>query len=131
MRGERYLKKPQQYALVYRKGKSWPSSYAVMKALPNGLALSRYGLSVSKRVGKAVTRNRVKRLLREILREMQINPGWDIVFVVQPAAADVDYHTLKGVVGNLLLRSHLLMSGNREKVTREEAEVLSGGKSTT
>ena len=131
MRGEKYLKKPQQFALVYRKGKSWASNYVVMKALPNGLALSRYGFSVNKRVGKAVTRNRVKRLLREILREMQINPGWDIVFVVQPAAGDADYHTLKRVVSNLLLRSHLLISGNEQIVTRGEAEVLSGGKSIT
>jgi len=45
MRGEEYLTKPEQYALVYSKGSSWASSLLVMKALPNGLALSRCGLS--------------------------------------------------------------------------------------
>ena len=111
MRGEKYLTKPQQYALVYRKGNSWVSDLLVMRALPNGLTLSRYGFSVSKRVGKAVIRNRVKRLLREILRVTALEPGWDIVFIARPAAAGADYASLKGTAGGLLSRAHLLVTG--------------------
>jgi len=108
MRGEEYLTKPQQYALVYSKGSSWVSNLVVMKALPNGLTLSRCGLSVSKRVGKAVTRNRVKRLLREILRIMPLKAGWDIIFIVRPAAATADYAGLRRSVEGLLSRARLL-----------------------
>ena len=108
MGGEEYLTKPEQYALVYSKGSSWASSLLVMKALPNGLALSRCGFSVSKRVGKAVTRNRVKRLLREILRLTTIKPGWDVIFIARPVAATADYASLgKSGVG-LLSRAQLL-----------------------
>lgn len=111
MRGAEYLTKPQQYALVYRQGSSLASDLVVLKALPNSLTLSRCGFSVSKRVGKAVTRNRVKRLLREIWRMTPLKPGWDIVFIVRPAAATVDYATLKRRVEGLLSRSHLLATG--------------------
>ena len=108
MRGERYLTKPEQYALVYSQGRTWRDGLVVMKVLPNGLTLCRYGLSVSKRVGKAVTRNRVKRLLREILRLKPLEPGWDIVFIARPLAATVDYGGLEKSIGDLLSRAQLL-----------------------
>ena len=115
MRGEEYLTKPEQYALVYNKGSSWVSTLLVMKALPNGLTLSRYGFSVSKRVGKAVVRNRVKRLLREVLRVTQLTPGWDIIFIARPAATSTDYASLEKSVENLLSQARLLVKEN-EKV---------------
>jgi len=109
MRGEKYLTKPEQYAVVYNKGNSWVSSLLVMKTLPNGLTLSRYGLSISRRVGKAVIRNRVKRLLREILRTTPLEPGWDIIFIARPMAAAADYASLKKSVEGLLYQTQLLM----------------------
>ncbi len=123
MRGEQYLTKPRQYASVYGEGSSWASRVVVIKVLPNGLALSRYGLSVSRRVGKAVTRNRLKRLLREILRATPLRSGWDIVLIVRPAAATADYASLKGAVEGLLSRAHLLET---DKDRSFPAEVKAG-----
>ena len=119
MRGEEHLTKPQQYALVYNKGRSWVSGLVVMKALPNGLTLSRYGLSVSKRIGKAVTRNRVKRLLREILRMTPLKTGWDIVLIARPAVTTASYATLKKSVENLLSRAGLLRTKEEDSYLAE------------
>lgn len=112
---EELLTKTQQYTLVYDRGSSWISSSVVMRALPNGLGLSRYGFSVSRRVGNAVVRNRVKRLFREILRQAPLQPGWDIVFIARPAAASIDYASLEKSIGNLLAQARLL-SSEYEKV---------------
>ncbi len=108
MRGKEYLTKSEQYASVYNKGSSWISDLVVMKALPNGLTLSRYGFSVSRRVGKAVVRNRVKRLLREILRSAQLEPGWDIIFIARPRAAGASFASLEKSVQGLLSQARLL-----------------------
>lgn len=114
MRGKEYLTKPREYALVYDKGSTWTSSLLVMKALPNGISLSRYGFSVSRRVGKAVVRNRVKRLLREILRLTPLEPGWDIIFIARPGAASADYASLKKIVIDLLSQAQLLAREHEE-----------------
>jgi len=108
MRGRQYLTKSEQYALVYEKGSSWTSDLVVMKALPNGLTLSRYGFSISRRVGKAVVRNRVKRRLREILRSAPLEPGWDIIFIARPKAGGTSFARLKKSVQGLLSQARLL-----------------------
>ena len=121
MRGEGHLTKPEQYALVYNKGRSWISDLVVMKALPNGLTLSRYGFSVSKRVGKAVTRNRVKRLLGEILRLRPLEPGWDIIFIARSLAANADYIGLEKSINALLSQAQLLQP-SKDTVAQQRLE---------
>jgi len=56
-------------------------------------ATSRLGVTVSSRVGDSVTRNRVKRLLREIFRSSrtEIHPPADLVVIAKPGAATLTY----------------------------------------
>lgn len=75
---------------VYRRpARRRESKRFLVLARPNQAGRSRWGLSVSARLGGAVLRNRVKRRLREILRRAQgcLPVGWDVV--VQPRAAEV------------------------------------------
>jgi ribonuclease P protein component len=76
--------------------------------MPNGLPLSRCGFSVSKKVGKAVVRNRVKRLMREITRLTPLKPGWDIVLIARPKSSSADFTELKELLTELLRRAQIL-----------------------
>jgi ribonuclease P protein component len=86
----------------------WGSSLLVIKAMPNSLYLSRYGFSVTKKVGKAVQRNRLKRQLREIMRPQPLRLGWDVVLIARSSAVNADYHQLDKAVTRLLNRAELL-----------------------
>ena len=81
-----------------------------VRSAPNELALTRYAFAISRRVGKAVTRNLVKRRLREVLRQSALLEGFDIVIVARPAAATSDFQALKAELTALLQRSRLLAS---------------------
>lgn len=109
VKGRQYLKNSAQFSLVYEKGRSWATDLLVMKALANGLDFARFGFSVSRRVGGAVVRNRLKRRLREIMRQAPVRPGWDVIYIVRPAASEASYPGLKKRVNDLLLRAKLLV----------------------
>ena len=72
------------------------NSFLVLYARKNHSAANRVGVTVSKKLGCAVVRNRVRRRLREVYRlnEAKFAPGWDIVVVVRSKAIDADFAQL-------------------------------------
>jgi ribonuclease P protein component len=104
------LRDDEQFRRVRSEGRSWSHLLLVLCSLPNGLDYSRFGFSVSKRVGKAVVRNRVKRLLREAARARQalVEPGYDVVFVAREPIGDADYPQVDRAVEQLLAEAGLL-----------------------
>ena len=114
VRGVSNSKEKIRFDAVYEKGKSWPGKEIVIRALPNAQSSSRLGFVVSRRVGKAVVRNRIKRLLREIVRHTPVKQGWDIVFIARVPAAGVGYKDLEKTVRALLFQAGLCVGVNEE-----------------
>ena len=94
-------------------GRAWANRGLTLLVAPNALPHNRYGFVVSKRVGKAVTRNLVKRRLREILRQLdragRIPPGHDLALIVRPALAEASFAEARDAVTELLARARLLL----------------------
>ncbi|MBF4695437.1 ribonuclease P protein component [Fusibacter ferrireducens] len=90
------LKKPSEFSKVYKRGKSFVDKYLVMYILPNKLGYTRVGLSVSKKVGNSVRRNRVKRLIRESFRLNYLSDNsYDIIFIARVRSNNADYFKIE------------------------------------
>ena len=111
MQKQHRLRKSKDFAAVRREGKSWADRRLVLVARRTGGEQCRFGFSVSKRVGNAVVRNRVKRKLKEAARVELLpctEPGWDFVVIARKDAADADYHRLNRSLQRLFKRAKLL-----------------------
>ena len=86
------------------------NSYLVLYARKNRTETNRVGVTVSKKLGKAVVRNRVRRRIREAYRlnEGLFIPGWDIVIVARSRAVEVSFQKLTESLLSLSERAGIL-----------------------
>ena len=100
------LKKDRDFRRVYKCGISTADRNLIMYKLMSGLSEVRIGIAVSKKIGKAVRRNRIKRIIREICRLNidQFDDGCDYVIIPRPAIVQCDYRQIEKSILNLLKR---------------------------
>ena len=110
MRFTESLKKTCQFRAVYGGGRSCADRFLVLYALKNNTDKNKLGISVSRKVGKSVTRSRVTRLIREVYRltEELVTPGADLVFIARAPAGGAAFSDIRQSVYSLLKRQRLL-----------------------
>ena len=87
------------------------NSYLVLYARKNRTGANRVGITVSKKLGKAHIRNRVRRRFREIYRlnEEKFQPGWDIVVVARSKSIHADFEKLTAAYLQLAEKAGILI----------------------
>jgi ribonuclease P protein component len=103
------LRRSLDFDRVRREGHSWAHTLVVLAAVPNGRPISRFGFVSSKRLGRAVRRNRARRLMRESVRRQlaHIAPGWDCVFIARAPLVEASFAQVEAAITQLLQRAHL------------------------
>lgn len=106
--GPERLRKRADFTEVMRKGRRARHPLLQLVALHTDSDTTRVGFSVSKQVGGAVIRNRVKRRLRMIVRGLDWVPGVDLVIVARSGADSVSYGELTSIVSQNARKLRLL-----------------------
>ena len=109
MRRQYRLRRSSDFQQVRQNGKFYASPIMVLAFLRNELDYSRFGFVVSKRLGKAVQRNKIKRRMREVTRlcMSRIEPGFDLVFIARLPIQQANYAEIEQSLRHLLKKSGL------------------------
>ncbi len=110
MRREYSLRRNKEFRYVYRRGKSVSDKYFVLIYVKTKTPHLKVGFSVSKKLGNAVNRNKIKRRMKEAFFSMlnDVSKKSLIVFVPRECAKDLNYSSILTSLGKLLGKAGLL-----------------------
>ncbi|MCQ6276647.1 ribonuclease P protein component [Bacillus sp. V3B] len=111
MRKEYRIKKNKEFQEAFKKGKSVANRQFVVYTLKKpDQKHFRIGLSVSKKVGNAVTRNQIKRYVRQVFHELdgQLHNDVDYVIIARKPTATMDFFEIQQSLSHVLRLAHVL-----------------------
>lgn len=99
------------FARLRREGRAYRHALLVLSVAPGERAHNRYGFITSRRLGKAVVRNRARRLLREGVRRLHpgLRQGYDMVVIARHPIVGQPYHAVEAALRDCLCRADLLV----------------------
>lgn len=110
------LTKRKEFNYIFKKGKAFSTKLFVLNYSPTKLPTFKVGFSVSKKIGNAVVRNKVKRRMREALRSMQeeVNSQHNYIFVARKGIELATFEEIKNSIYFSLEKSRLLKQENND-----------------
>lgn len=102
------LKKKKDFEKVLKEGKGFKEDSLILKVKKNKSKKLRFGLVVSRKVSKkAVVRNKIKRRLREVIKERikKIDKNFDIIIITLPRAETKDFQELRVTIEKLFKKA--------------------------
>lgn len=109
------IKKNREFQLVFKNGKSFANrQFVVYRYKKEGQIKFRIGLSVSKKVGNAVTRNRIKRYIRQVFLELkdEVHNEYDYIIIARNPSASLNFHETKKSLQHVLRIARVLKQRN-------------------
>ncbi|GKU83884.1 ribonuclease P protein component [Niallia sp. NCCP-28] len=115
MKKEFRIKKNKDFQEVFKKGQSFANrQFVVYKLSKKNQDHFRIGLSVSKKIGNAVTRNRIKRYIRQAFLELELhlNPAMDYVIIARKPVSDMSYEEVLNSLKHVLKIAKIIIKKN-------------------
>ncbi len=129
LKKENRLKKKKDFDIVFKQGVFKKSSFILFGFKENNLDYSRFGIIISKKISnKAVVRNKIKRRIREIVRNKidQIKKGFDIIIVPYKGIEEKSFQEIeKEIIKNLrVLINHKLQAPKHKQITNYKPQII-------
>lgn len=104
------LTKRKEFGYIYKHGKYSFNNYLTLMYVQTKLKNPRIGFSISKKTGKAWLRNKIKRQLREIVKNLieNLNPNYNYVFVTKPEISNLNFNEIKDALIDVVNKAKLM-----------------------